>query len=46
MFVTSIKMLEKLANKTYREADLFAAAGVGLTIGYLFNLTICIAYLN
>lgn len=46
MYVVSANMIEKLANRVYQEADLVAAAGIGLTIGYLISLTICIAHLN
>ena len=46
MYAESVSMMTKLANKVLRESDAYAAFGIGLAIGYLSGLTICVALLH
>ena len=46
MYAESVSTMTKLANKVFQEADVYAAFGVGLAIGYLAGLTICVALLH
>lgn len=46
MYVESVSMTAKLANKITKECDLVLGMGAGLAIGYLMGLTMCIAYLH
>lgn len=46
MYVESVNMTEKFVDKVVQESDVYAAFGVGLAIGYLAGLTICVALLH
>lgn len=46
MCAESVNMIENITKKIYANSECFAAFGIGLTIGYLTSLAICIAHIN